>query len=135
VSPAALGFLSENRSECGRLDREPFSKPLLCGGVLRLRTKWLLSLFALVLLLVLVDVGPVLADDASNVLGTYIGAIVCLLVALVFMTACGIYALYFLYTDAEARSGNGIMWLLIGLIAGWPWVLIVWLIIRPQKKA
>lgn len=95
--------------------------------------KRLLSLLALVLLLLLAAPAPVLAAEADNLLGTGI-ALACLAVVLLVMTACGIYALYFLYTDAEARSGNGIMWLLIGLVAGWPWVLIVWLVIRPPKK-
>ena len=97
--------------------------------------KRLSSLFALVLLLLLVAAPPVLADDDPTKLLALGGwAIACLVAFLFVSIACGIYALYFLYTDAEARSGNGILWLLLGLFIGWPWVLLVWLIVRPEKR-
>jgi hypothetical protein len=99
-----------------------------------LGTKRLSSLFALVLLLLLVAASPVLADDAANAVGSMIFIIICGGLCVVVSAACGIYALYFLYTDAEARSGNGILWLLLGLFIGWPWILIIWLIIRPEKR-
>ncbi len=92
------------------------------------------NLFVVALLLLFVAATPVLADDANNLLGGGILAIVCLVVLGLVSLGCAIYALYFLYTDAEARSGNGILWLILGFI-NWPIAVIVWLIIRPEKKA
>jgi hypothetical protein len=98
-----------------------------------LRTERFVKMFAPVLLL-LTAASPVLADDASTLVGTTIAGIACSVVVLLVLAGCGIYALYFLYTDAEARGGNGVMWLLIGVLASWPVALIIWLAIRPPKR-
>ena len=99
--------------------------------------KRLSSLFATFVVL-LVCSSPVLAkidttDNSGSVL-SLVGTIICGGLCFMILIACSIYALYFLYTDAENRSGNGILWLLLGLFIGWPWVLIVWLIIRPERR-
>jgi hypothetical protein len=103
-------------------------------------TKRLSSLFVFALMVLLICSPAVLAQttttDNSGALGGglgIVGGICCFILALASF-ACGIYALYFLYTDAQARSGNGVLWLLLGLFLGWPWVLIVWLIIRPERR-
>ena len=41
--------------------------------------------------------------------------------------------LIWLYKDAERRGESGVLWLLVGLIAGIIG-LIIWLIVRPKEK-
>src|SRR5581483_954831 len=105
-------------------------------------TKRLPSLFALACLLWLLCAPAVFAQqpngppDAGTVIGG-VGAvmavvIICMLTFIVIMFAIQIYLCYFLYTDANARCENCVLWLVLGLVGGWVG-LIIWLCIWPEK--
>jgi hypothetical protein len=94
-------------------------------------TNRLWSFFALALMFLLLATPAVFADgEGAYGAGALIGLLCCGGIGL----AIQIYILYFMYTDAEARGQSGVMWLLIGFFLGLIG-LIVWLIIRPEKKA
>jgi hypothetical protein len=105
-------------------------------------TKRLSSLFALAVLLLLLCAPAVVAQpnnqgpDPGTVAGTIVGVwlvlFICILVFALIMFCIQIYLCYFLYTDAEARGENGVLWLVLGLVAGWI-ALVIWLCIRPEK--
>lgn len=98
-------------------------------------TKRLSALFTLALMLLLLLSPAAMADDASNVLG---GSLIVTAICggLIFLVglAIEIYIIYFLYTDANARGQNGVLWAVIGFFLSWVG-LIIWLIMRPEKKA
>jgi hypothetical protein len=98
-------------------------------------TKRLWNLFTIALLLWLLVTPTVLAADESDGMspGLVIGLSACGFLCVLVIFALDIYMLYFLYTDAEARGASGVMWLLIGLVASWIG-LVIWLIVRPEKK-
>jgi hypothetical protein len=100
-------------------------------------TKRLSVLFALALLLLLLLSPSVMAADDSGIGGWIAGggiaAIICVALVVLVGFAIEIYIIYFLYTDANARGQNGVLWAIIGFFTNWVG-LIIWLIMRPEKK-
>jgi hypothetical protein len=74
------------------------------------------------------------SNNPYDILAPYfmwIGGCVCVLGLI---TLCiTIYIAYFMYTDANARGQNGVLWALIGVFGGLLG-LIIWLLVRPEKK-
>jgi hypothetical protein len=107
-----------------------------------METKRLSSLFALAVLLWLLCAPLVLAQsqnqgpDPGTVAGTFIAVWLVLLICFVSFAVISIciqiYLCYFMYTDAEARGENGVLWAVLGLFLGLVG-LIIWLCIRPEK--
>jgi hypothetical protein len=100
-------------------------------------TKRLSALFTLALMLLLLLSPAVMAADDSGLgglAGVGIAGIVCGLLFLLAYLAVWLYVIYFLYTDANARGQNGVLWAVIGFFT-FLLGLIIWLIMRPEKKA
>ncbi len=108
-----------------------------------MRPKRLSTLVLLALLLLLLCSSAVHADQSESesqatvgVLGSGVALIVffvCLGLSVLFSLCITIYLAYFMYTDANARGENGVLWMVIGIFGGLLG-LLVWLIIRPEKK-
>jgi hypothetical protein len=98
-------------------------------------TKRLSALFALALVLLLLLSPAAMADDASTAAGIGIAGLICgVLIALVSF-GIYVYLIYFVYTDANARGQNAILWAILTAIPSFTLIVfIVWLIIRPAKK-
>jgi hypothetical protein len=90
--------------------------------------KPLSSRFAAAVLLWLTAAPAVWADEGSG--WTIVCSTACVAACLGFW----IFALFFLYRDAQARGGNGLLWLFLGIVMS-PLALLIWLIIRPEKHA
>ena len=72
--------------------------------------------------------------DVNDFIFTYgIPLLICVGLLVVVGFAIQLYIAYFLYTDASVRGQNGVLWAVIGFFTGLMG-LIVWLIMRPEKK-
>ena len=90
----------------------------------------------LTVILVLLVLPALMAPDDSGLgglLGGGIVALVCVGLVILVGLAIQLYIIYFLYTDANARGQNGVLWAIIGFFTGLLG-LIIWLIMRPEKK-
>jgi predicted cobalt transporter CbtA len=71
--------------------------------------------------------------DVNDIIFTYgIPALICGLLVVLLGFAIQLYIAYFLYTDANVRGQNGVLWGVIGFFTGLLG-LVVWLIMRPEK--
>ena len=90
----------------------------------------------LTVILVLLVLPALMAPDDSGLgglAGVGIAGIICVALGALIGFAIEIYIIYFLYTDANARGQNGVLWAIIGFFTGLLG-LIIWLIMRPEKK-
>jgi hypothetical protein len=102
--------------------------------VLRLRVS---VFFALALTLLFLLAPAVMADDDGSagslfIPGGKVGLVCAALCGLVILVVWA-YIVYFVYNDAEARGQNALAWAAIALVGSWVG-LIVWLVVRPEKK-
>jgi hypothetical protein len=108
--------------------------------------KRLSSLFAFAVLTLLLWAPVVLAErggdmsqdeTADTIAGVGLKAllviVVCAVLAFLIALSITFYICYFMYTDAEARGQNGLLWAIIGFFGGLLG-LIIWLCIRPELK-
>jgi hypothetical protein len=71
--------------------------------------------------------------DVNDIFTYGIPALICVGLLVLVGFAIQLYIVYFLYTDANVRGQSGVLWAVIGLFTGLMG-LIVWLIMRPEKK-
>jgi hypothetical protein len=88
------------------------------------------SVFAIGLMFLLLAAPAAMADDnTGNIIG---GGITCC-GALIGLCIAGAIA-YWVYTDAESRGANGILWAVIAVLGPCFSGLIAYFIMRPEKK-
>jgi hypothetical protein len=71
--------------------------------------------------------------DPNDIFTYWIPVGICGLLCVLLVVAVQLYIVYFLYTDANVRGQSGVLWAVIGLFTGLLG-LIVWLIMRPERK-
>jgi hypothetical protein len=93
-------------------------------------TKRAWSVFAFALLFVLAATPAAFADDSTTSIISGVGGLCCVVI---WLGVVGGLA-YWVYTDATSRGANGVLWALITFFGCFPIGLIVYFVVRPEKR-
>lgn len=96
-------------------------------------TKRAWTLFALALVFMLLAAPFALAQSSSDSTGAYVGGGIGCCCGLI-LFGVEIYVIYWIYNDANSRGQNGVLWAILTFFFFVP-ALIVWFIIRPEKRS